>query len=394
MAELGKILIVEDDEQNSRLIRKALEKQHACLSALTADEALSTIMAECPAVVLLDIGLPDRDGYDVCRDIKASANGHRTSILFLSGHDSLDARLKAYEAGGDDFMAKPFELKELSAKVERINAYTQEKLALIDRQSETQSLVFETMTVAAEYGEILQFFRRCLQTESAGQLAQSVFDLMNALGLRATLQLRDGDQQETFSTSGKPASPIELNLFESLTDAGRLFHFGSRTLCNGHQVSLLIKNMPLEDATRCGRYRDVLAHAIEACEDRWAQVLRQDRIARALDSIRQVTDAIHVSLTAPDARAVNTLDRLSHIINELQSAFHFLELTEDQERFFHDLIDSATQDLSALLNIVAQIVPQLAVVQKDILSALTQRPVTISTRTEHASDNKSSAELF
>ena len=116
---MSRILVVDDEEKNLRSIKRIFfdrtdfELQYAD----NGYEALRLAEEFAPDVILLDIMMPDMDGYEVCRQIKANAATAGIMVLFLSGKARLDDRLKGYEVLADDYITKPFETEELLAKV-------------------------------------------------------------------------------------------------------------------------------------------------------------------------------------------------------------------------------------------------------------------------------------
>jgi two-component system, OmpR family, response regulator len=112
------ILVVEDDPHIREIIRFALEK--AGLKAIIArdgEEAMSRFAEAAPDLVVLDIGLPEIDGLEVCRRIRKTSEA---PILFLSARDEEIDRVLGLELGADDYVAKPFSPRELVARVNAI----------------------------------------------------------------------------------------------------------------------------------------------------------------------------------------------------------------------------------------------------------------------------------
>ena len=109
------VLLVEDDALLRRAIGRALQEVHAQVTAVgTGLEALEAIGPgpECGfSAVILDIGLPDADGRDVCAAVRA--RGITTPVLFLTARGQVDDRLSGFTAGGDDYLPKPFDTREL-----------------------------------------------------------------------------------------------------------------------------------------------------------------------------------------------------------------------------------------------------------------------------------------
>jgi two-component system OmpR family response regulator len=111
------LLVVEDDVRLSRLLKRLLSQdRHIVETALTAEEGLevATSSLELDAVVL-DVGLPDRSGFDVARTLRKK--GSQVPILMLTARDSVGDRVEGLDAGADDYLVKPFAYEELLARL-------------------------------------------------------------------------------------------------------------------------------------------------------------------------------------------------------------------------------------------------------------------------------------
>ena len=108
--------VCEDDEQLRAILRAALEREgYSVRTASSGAEAVRAFSTEPPDVLVLDIGLPDADGRDVCQALRA--RGHDSPVLFLTARDALTDRLSGFHAGGDDYLTKPFALAELMVRI-------------------------------------------------------------------------------------------------------------------------------------------------------------------------------------------------------------------------------------------------------------------------------------
>ena len=113
------ILIVEDDlEMRTLLVRGLREEGFHAESVATGSQLLERVANVSPDLFIIDIGLPDADGRDVCQALRAQ--GVTAPVLFLTARDALTDRLSGFNAGGDDYLTKPFAFAELVVRLEAL----------------------------------------------------------------------------------------------------------------------------------------------------------------------------------------------------------------------------------------------------------------------------------
>jgi len=125
-----RVLIVEDHPSVSNYVRRALQEQgYAVDLARTGPEALDWASVVEYDVIVLDIMLPEMDGITVCRRLRSQ--GHPAAILMLTARDSVDDRVIGLDAGADDYLVKPFVLKELLARLRALARRRTAKTSLL-----------------------------------------------------------------------------------------------------------------------------------------------------------------------------------------------------------------------------------------------------------------------
>jgi two-component system, OmpR family, response regulator MprA len=111
----GRVLVVEDDAAIADVLRRALRQEgHEVRSAQDGVEALEMAEAFVPDLVILDLGLPKLDGVEVCRRLRAESDA---PILILTARTDTEDRVEGLDSGADDYLVKPFERKELLARM-------------------------------------------------------------------------------------------------------------------------------------------------------------------------------------------------------------------------------------------------------------------------------------
>src|SRR5688572_2397626 len=134
MSYQSTVLIVDDDTAVREILAALLQNQgyHLVLAA-TGAEALEQAAALRPDVILLDIMMPEMDGFEVCRRIRATPHLADISVIIITALDDREARLHGIEAGADDFIAKPFDKTELRARVRMITQLNRSRHLMIER---------------------------------------------------------------------------------------------------------------------------------------------------------------------------------------------------------------------------------------------------------------------
>jgi len=115
-----KVLVVDDQPSNLRFLSKLLTAQgYQVYRAICGQLALNLAIAHCPDLILLDIRMPEMNGYEVCRTLKATAETEQIPVIFLSVLDEMNDKLQAFRVGGADYITKPFQVEEVLARIEK-----------------------------------------------------------------------------------------------------------------------------------------------------------------------------------------------------------------------------------------------------------------------------------
>ncbi|WP_201833296.1 response regulator transcription factor [Microvirga zambiensis] len=114
-----RVLLVEDDPLIGRSLTRAFEGSGAAIDwTRTGDDALAALTANRYSVVLLDLGLPDKAGLDVLKDMRSGKDA--TPVLIVTARDDVEIRVAGLDLGADDFIVKPFDFDELAARIRAV----------------------------------------------------------------------------------------------------------------------------------------------------------------------------------------------------------------------------------------------------------------------------------
>lgn len=134
-----KILIVDDQPSNLRFLSKILTDQgYNVKRAISGQLGLNAALASPPNLILLDIMMPDMDGYELCQKLKSMESTRSVPIIFLSGLDDVQYKIKAFQVGGVDYITKPFQVEEVLARID-----TQIALQKLQNKLEEQNTLLQ-----------------------------------------------------------------------------------------------------------------------------------------------------------------------------------------------------------------------------------------------------------
>lgn len=345
------IHVVDDDPAARMVAADALNSpEFAVREFPDARSMFAAIDKETPNLILLDIEMPEMNGIAACRALRGG--GHtKTKVMFISAHNDLETRLIAYEAGGDDFIVKPYEPAELARKSRVAMRESQQHHALSSQADEAQRTAFTAMTSMAEIGVVLSYFRAFFSCDTPEALIGKLIEALGQFGLEGMAQLRTGVAHITRSSHGD-CSPLECSILEHASGMEHIFQFRDRLAVNYPGITLLAHPLPMDDAERTGRVRDHMAVLAEGVSSR-LRAMETARLQQAQAS------GIGVVLTTLG----QTLDQISRIraqqrlrasqihednLKQLTQAFVHLGLTEGQEDTLTRIVQSAQVQLECL----------------------------------------------
>ena len=257
------VLVVDDDELMRSLYEEILSIRYEVISATSGNEALAICKKQMPDLILLDIEMPDMNGYEVCKKLRETSE---LPIIFITAHQSLEEHLKAYNAGGDDIITKPIDSQNLQLKVNvafKNQAIQQE---YVSERSTSQSSSGNFLSTPEESGILLNFMRASLGCRTYESLAEKLVEAARDFEVECSVLIRHGKETTLLTTHGQ-ATSLEQSLLEQSSKMGREFQLKNRLVINQDRISILVSNLPSDDEKKAGKIRDnilILAETAEA----------------------------------------------------------------------------------------------------------------------------------
>jgi len=406
MSEKIDVLAIDDDKFVQKLIAKGLESDDmAVRSAFNGEVGIEMANENVPDVILLDVEMPGINGYETCERLRNSIATCEVPIIFLSSRSSLRERMQGYEVGGDDYLVKPFEKENLQARINVLVGYQQERIALQKQYELAQKTAVTALTGTSELGFAIQFLENSISYGTTDELMKGLFSGVKQFGLDCCAMVITG-AGTSWHTYKSAISPIEKELLEMSDRQARFLDFGNRTIVNYPMISLLARNMPLDDMERYGRVKDLLPIFLSAVnvklssiETKMALNQQSSDMLASFKNIRQYLFQMGTTIVNNRGEGKAITDRLIH---NLHSDLLSMGLEEDQEEYLLELVDSvlakvadkldAGAEIRSVLSYILDSLKQLIEKQETILVEFNQNIVSESKETSYESDD--SIELF
>jgi CheY-like chemotaxis protein len=342
------LLVVDDDVFMHAMYDNALGETYRLVAAENAADAWMLADAEKPQLIILDVEMPGMNGYDICRRFKDADATAAIPVIFVSAKDELEDRLKGFDAGGEDYVIKPFDAATLEAKVALLLKSAAERQNLKSTIAYASTTAMTAMTSLGEMGVLIEALRNFNACADAAALAGSALGALAQFGLQGAVQVRTGADELTLTSKGE-ASPLEVSVISQMARMERIVQFKAKLSITYEHASLLVDNLPLDDPDRCGRLRDHLAILVEAINVRArtiaaeSQTRRQDEaIARAVNRMVETLGVIDIA-----QRESNVATQVaSHRMNEsVANILHGIAISEGQEQTVIACVDAGIESI-------------------------------------------------
>ncbi|MBV1878349.1 MAG: response regulator [Pseudomonadales bacterium] len=343
-----KVMIVDDIEENRMLLETILEDDFDLSFAASGKECLDSIAGEKPDLILLDITMPDMDGYEVCR--KVVVTDCHPPVIFVSALASAEERLAGFEAGGDDYLAKPVDDTELFRKVNKSLENRSENLKLQSSASDAMNIAMEAMVSSSELGMLNQFMRDTAVAKTYAVLGDALLGVMKNFGLNCCLQFRVSGKNLNIACTN---DSLEAKLFNKLQGGEKLVDFGARTIVNSEHAAILAKNMPTEDDAKYGRLKDHMSVLIDAVESKVVSLqisldMSEQRNVMIGDLVEANDHQLSSIRKLLSEREESTKDIMRAVISGVEASLFSLGLDDDQENSLMQMLDAGQDKIENL----------------------------------------------
>ena len=354
MSTPGTILTIDDDNFCQKIVAKSLKDEPYTLHfADNGQEGLERARELKPDAIILDVEMPLMNGYEVCEQLRQDENIKDTPVIFLSSHASLRDRMQGYQAGGDDYLVKPFDYDDLVVKIKVLARYHEEQDELKRQFTEAKQKAINAREGIGELGMAMQFVEESYSYYNYELLADSLLDVCHELGLICAIMILEEEGPQWFSAN-EAIRPLEKEMMMMVERDQRFIDFDARMIVNFQNLSLLVKNMPLDDRERYTRVKDLLPVLMSAVDTKIntikaekAMTTQSDEVIESFGEIRgSLLDLVKILADNQEKSTVS----LKEMVQSLNTDLLSMGLEEDQEAYLLNRIDSAIESAAEQLD--------------------------------------------
>ncbi len=275
-----KVLIVDDEPFSLDFLQEFLGAQFAFDYAGNGHDALRAVAAGNPALILMDVEMPGgMNGYQACRAIKDNKAHQNIPVMFISSHSEAEDRLRAYESGGDDYVSKPFNVKELRHKIALALASQEKRDELAEKAKQARTVAMNSLREAADSGVVLGFLSDIIRQTDLEAIAATTLRTLQKFQIQGAVQLRDGGNHLSRNSAGA-CTPVEDDVLTKMASDARIVDLGKRSAFNYQRATIIVYDMPLQEPELYGRLKDTVVKMAEALD---VQLNSLENVTRAIE---------------------------------------------------------------------------------------------------------------
>ena len=304
-------------------------------------------------IILIDVMSDVEKQFELLNTIKRDQSGNfdGLSLVLLVENLSLDERLKACEIGADDCVSCRIEHDDLVTRLRKTiyNAIANKQLR--EQLKAASDVAMAAMNNTSDMGVNIQFLLDSHHCVNLDQLGQLLFKSLNYFGLHCSLQMRGQYQTKNMEANGMERD-MESKLLTEMKDAGRFYDFGNRTVINYDNISLLIKNMPVDQPEKYGIIKDNIFALLQGADARLKALDLQETVNRDHQQQKLLIGGLHAGIEKLEAQYVNLTNDVAAVVDQIvdsvEQVMQTLLLTEEQEAVLLNQLKQGRDNVIAL----------------------------------------------
>lgn len=315
------VFLVSDDEAFIAQHKALLSREVDLNVHRSAADCRSALASRRPDLILLDTGLPNDEGFKLHRELRDDFELADLYQVLICTVD--DIARDGFEA--DDLLVKPVDDQMLRYKLTLLGKTFGEKAAVRDQMAFAQNVAFTSMSAMGELGVVMQFLSKSFACHNIQSITALAIESLRQYELQGAVYVIWEGDGIALTTEGTALPETQRSLIEQRRMLGRILEIDRNLVVNFDHVTVLVSNLPEDDAQRLGRIRDNIATLAEGIESRITGLLLEHDNTLKQQGIRYAAYEIRNSVKNLHARQMEDLTHsrrlISQVIDEFEQAF-------------------------------------------------------------------------
>jgi len=360
MSKEIKILIVDDTPMNVAIITGFLKEHYEIEMAESGVQALEILATHHFDLILLDVMMPEMDGYEVCKKIKANSDTQDIPVIFVTSLTSAEEQLQGLEAGAEDYIPKPVNKEVLLTKIQK----TFDNKQLIQQQqnqiTNAHSAVMTALENMNELNTLSNYFSDVSLVNNYDNLMEHIINVLTIFGIKqALIKIKLEGEEDLYSSTTGHVKPMEIELIKKLEDKGNIYSYKTVTIFNYLNLNVLIYDLPMDKPDLFGRLKDHISMMLQgsikivqsiSSQKQFKQLVKtqQSQNEKLSELINTIENVLEIIEDQQHRYQETNKSIMNNLFDKVQTSFYHLGLTEAQEQNLLAMItdtDNEIQDL-------------------------------------------------
>jgi hypothetical protein len=278
---------------------------------------------------------------------------HGVPLIVLADARTAEEQMNLIEIGCDDLLHPSATIDELSARITKSIFHRVASSQLSKRLELATQTAQSAISGNSDLGATVQFLLSVHDCDNLDQLGQLFFTTIERYGLKCSLQMRGSYEIKNMEAHGM-AKDLESQLIDKLKDADRFIDFGSRTVINFERVSVLVKNMPVDDPEKYGATKDSLFNLVQGLNARVESLEDHNRVLEERETLEKLSRDVHNAMQVIQNSYHRVMRDIASEVDKASEAvanrMPSLALTEKDETFIESTMDNCVENTNRIFN--------------------------------------------
>ena len=284
-------------------------------------------------------------GIELTAKINQNQDDMPNTMLFVPDI-SAEERIKAYQAGVDDLPEKNITADEFIARCFRLIFDQIANKQLKSQIDQANKMAFMAMANTSDLGVNIQFLLECNLCKDLNELAVCLFKSLKNYDVHCSLQIRGKFEEKNMEENGM-AREMESQLLTQMQDKGRYYDFGQRSIMNYENVSILVKNMPIEDEAKYGMIKDNVFSLLQGLSARVIALDNEMALEQEMETIMMLTKRMQKVMKLNEESSMQTMkksiENLEDVALKMEELIPFLSVSLEHEDEIEKILSQAIE---------------------------------------------------